>query len=43
VIEYTYYTSGHWKATCTVCEAVEVFDSLTKAFDAGRKHDRQHA
>ena len=43
-IEYTYYKSGDWKATCTTCGAEELFDSLKGAFEAGRKHDRdQHA
>ena len=41
MIEHTYYTSGHWKATCTLCGAEEVFDSLSAAFTAGRKHYRE--
>lgn len=43
VIEYTYYKSGDWKATCLTCGAEELFDSLKGAFEAGRKHDRAHA
>lgn len=40
MIEYTYYRSGDWKATCLTCGAEELFDTLKGAFDAGRKHDR---
>lgn len=43
MIEYTYYKSGDWKATCTVCGAEELFTSLKDAFETGRKHDRGHA
>lgn len=42
-IQYTYYKSGHWKASCATCGAEEVFESIKGAFEAGRKHDRSHA
>ena len=40
--EYTYYTSGDWKATCTLCGAEELFESLAKAYTAASKHRKTH-